>query len=585
MANNIASVGQMAYSYGSHTWDFGPRTKSHVKIDYVSDEADRTIIWSEYLISTKTYVSETIPPFVGMSLGEKMQILTNVLSHSGGELLYNVDGNSLQFNTEQSNRDLKFGPTPISLEYETVGGTTNIVTWVVKARRMDCTGAANKGIVEKNYTVELAVDRNGYLTKTYSGFLRIANARQGPGSRLPFDNPDSPLWREQWVVPVALGFRRESCRRTVSADRTRLDWVIVDVEMPAPLQEGVTFCKARHSVRTDGLTATVGLATIAATYTMCKGRTKADAHTRFILLVESKIGPVFGNNRKAAVFYTGFSLDDDVFGEGISFTLNYRINSASLEELLALSGWTNGVKGADPSIWRRTLNAQQDPSLGRLALTFKSELDPIVDLCQTAAPPQSPDGMNKGKENGKLQVVKKGKPNKERSWDSYENFITYEKQDGVVWHKILSENGSGSSLSTQQRWDEPIYKVVMWGSAVRVGYPIDPPSLVLLEKGIDAVNAAARVQASALALAGISTAAPQQRSPKLLFQGGSFTPVIRGCDLNGNPIWSATWSFTYLLTGTPNDLKSLKNPLVEGDSSAKTLFPLDTEGDGDMPGI
>ena len=121
---------------------FSPLFESNVSGKAVPDEARRTIIYMEYIITLDGYVNA--PDGAAFLLGTgalaytptstdgSMRDLRRLLSKQGGALNYTGRGNDIIVNVGDI-RDVKWGPIPEILEFQPLGaGRSAKIKWTVK---------------------------------------------------------------------------------------------------------------------------------------------------------------------------------------------------------------------------------------------------------------------------------------------------------------------------------------------------------------------------------------------------------------------------------------------------------------------
>ena len=84
-------------------------------------------------------------------------------------------------------------------------------------------------IMEFCFTVNYSQDANRLTCRIYRGHLKIPNNRLNGNSARIIDSPDN--YYEKVMPALLYGFLCESEDRTVSEDRTRLDFSATDVQM------------------------------------------------------------------------------------------------------------------------------------------------------------------------------------------------------------------------------------------------------------------------------------------------------------------------------------------------------------------
>jgi len=197
------------------------------------------VIFKVYSITLK----DTIGGLTGTIAGYTSTITTDAvimdaiqrLTEPAGEFHYENKGlGNLVINLPGGGdvRDVVWGPKPQMLSYKPHGaGVGCDIVWKVDIALVTCDDGIFDGLfpMEFCYTVQFSIDKSGYQTRTYSGFVRIPQTRLEQGDRLLQRTADK--LREQINPQPITGYRRIPGEFTISEDKCRLNFTIRDEQI------------------------------------------------------------------------------------------------------------------------------------------------------------------------------------------------------------------------------------------------------------------------------------------------------------------------------------------------------------------
>ncbi len=544
--------------YGDYTFDSSVRT-SVTAIPQL-DDAGRTFKWIGYTVAVRALVHADggLDTLMG---GLRKQLLTpaQAFHYDAGKGFgsFTIDGSPID--------DVAWGPFPRRLHFDPIGDNKSAwVDWEVEVRIPECLGSTSykHKIMSAGYTVTYDIDTDGLTTVTYAGFLEIPMTRETPTSGTLDDNADK--YREQIASQTILGFQRESQSYKVSLDKRRLDFSIVDKEIPIALPAGVTQCNVTHTVdsalgKKRGAFRLWGN-TIAGTVTTSPSKNaKADGFSKFMIIVNKRQEGIRG--RGGLLIAQEFSISEELTAFTSRFSLRYLSSAgekATAQQFLTASGMWNGI-GTDFASWKASLDDQAWKPRGIAGLTSKPSDDTIIDLClqsTVANPTQNPTNNQPKNQPGQLPPPTK-KPPAPASWLWYECFLSVDEDDRIAVHKPLKspgapvppklpydklqpentdklqvgEGGTDDVPDIEQKVSGPTFTITLWGSAIRCGYPITTPSLVT-------VGGKKVTQLRCRVTHGVAT------------------------QVDDTPINTCSWIKTYHCTEQPTDLKIPANPML-----------------------
>ncbi len=236
----------VAVEYNGFRFPKGARTEAF-SVEPVMDAAGRTIIYSKFRVTISAYlnlgVGGTSDALVNNALGLLTQPAAG-FSYRGrgfGDIRVNLKGA----------QDCVWGPFPKVLTLDPKGANqTAKIVWTVEFHMPTCGDARYTGPMEFNYGTDISVDRLGLTTRTYKGFIRIAQTRMNQSDRTIRKSADE--WMELVDPPPIVGFRRTDKSTTLSHDKCRLDFSFQDIELPGNNvpPASVIEAEASHSIGT-----------------------------------------------------------------------------------------------------------------------------------------------------------------------------------------------------------------------------------------------------------------------------------------------------------------------------------------------
>jgi hypothetical protein len=357
---------------------FGERTQTSVSEELVYDDADRTVVYHNIKLNAKTIVT---PDGNDSDTNRSMQKVRELLTQAGARLKIDNRGFGTKLDINGSGvKDVAFGPKPRMLSWVPVGNDQAAeVEWECETRIPFCQSGSSPrytGFSTFNYTIDYSISDKGFTTRTIAGYIEIAMTRNG--RNLP-DTADR--YREKLRVLKPRNFKR-SQDFSLSADKRRLNFTFVDTEIESqrPYPPGVVEISGRHRVRWDRSRIKRIGNTFSLDVEVAHDKPKLLAWEIFNAMLTRRLDKVRESNR--TVFLEGLDIDEDLFTNRISFSVNYRVQ-ADLSEIFNLSGLFN----APNYDWRRWEDSMNDiHSLrGISKLSHSQYEDRITDLCDQHA--------------------------------------------------------------------------------------------------------------------------------------------------------------------------------------------------------
>jgi hypothetical protein len=622
MASDLPA--DVVLSYNGQPWPNTVSTK--VSGMPVYDSAGRVVTHVVYTLNASAIWSVANVP--GNDVSDSSEDLRVILTKPGGTLVYTGAGNDFGINTTDA--DVKWGPKPKLLAFTPLGKQQAVkVDWQVEVAILECDPNSNRGLplgsyrepLEFNYKLSFSIDQAGYTRRTYTGHVVIAQTRKSITDRTVSQHADA--LRERILPRVPRGYRRESQSFELSEDRNRLNFTVIDAQMPVTNYppEGVVVVNASHTMSTENLSMIVWRGHIAADYEVAAGVPRSAALGHFVSLVEerlaearAKVAALQGAGRDkskplAAIIPVSLTLaEPEVYGRrSASFNLTYR-TTMPVEELEKAINWmglfrrVGAGSGGNWDAWDESMHLNLvNGARGHSKMEYRAEDDKLIDGCITfpiksgnpipsenvqrvPEPPFSNDNMqrvpNPPQEKGGLLRNARGRGaalpfggdyTPETSWLAYQNELIFESEDDVIECKLLPTRPVRQTRGTQRGFEESAGGYV-------VPYA-DAPGGIIQIRGKPAV---------AVVLQGYALRAGYDIAPPELVTFGGQIPVLAnragveywrtGVVANMlTPVVGAYWRMRWLLPLLPtNHLTSPTNPIyggTGGGENARTVAP------------
>ncbi|MFO0801475.1 MAG: hypothetical protein U0804_28755 [Gemmataceae bacterium] len=439
--------------YGAYTFPSNVETTAlHVRPQY--DQAGRTVVYNEISISLRAVVT-------GTAIDAAVRAVTQILTKPAYQFVYTGSGYGLTVNVGGP-KDVCWGPKPTEASVKPLGGGNAAeLTFSVTVRIPDGPSARfDYAPMEFNFSLSYDVDASGYTTRTYTAFVRIPQTRPAPAARTLTDSADR--LRESITPALLPGFRRSSQSAHLSDDKCRLDWTVVDTQMPPSTPPpGVVEAHASHSIHCLPGQYVKWQGHIEGTYEIARtgAATVAAARDAFFALVKDRVnytlshfgdgstselsnggGSGGGGPRRLVVTPVSFSMaEPEIYGRTkAKFGLTYLVSDAFLPTMLQASGMWRPVPGSNWQRWVASLGPVLGPR-GHAGLVFSPNDDRIVDLLQPVPPNLALAGNlnQQGRYAGPIPQGIFPDPTPDRSWVSYEMGVFVETDNGVVQVRTL----------------------------------------------------------------------------------------------------------------------------------------------------
>lgn len=230
-------IGQITYrtTEGSITFPTNARTKFRSEPEL--DATGRTVKWVKCHLTVECYLSAG--DYLGSgqrTCDNDFQFMRRVLESPAGRLdITNKGTGVFHVNRDSSlGIDINWGPVVRSLEWSPLGNISAFCSWEVEWCQPDSNLANPLRMVEFSWSSRWDIDQDGATIRTISGFATAPGFRNEahPLSYLPSPTSNADRYRDHIDVECPLGFVRDRQSWEVSPAKNRLDFTIVDRQLP-----------------------------------------------------------------------------------------------------------------------------------------------------------------------------------------------------------------------------------------------------------------------------------------------------------------------------------------------------------------
>lgn len=361
--------------------NFGSAVKSKISARYLYDGADRTIVAVVYKILIDT-ISQN-----DNGSDAQVQAIDAALSKPGQKLQYTGIGlGGFSINVGAGASDVLWGPKPRVLELRPIGGgQACAIRWEVEVAIPRCSDAVfTKNLMAFNYEADYTIDL-GLTTRTITGYIEIPMTRIAGGNTLP-DSVDAPGYFESVIPSIPSGFNRKFGPRHVSADKRRLDFVIIDEELPCGgFPPGIVDAEGEHTTtNATPKNTTQFISTLNATYTVAPGQPKSVASNAFFALLLDRSS--VSGSEQSRVFISFKATEGLYRNRKISFSASWSYIS-TLVNCLTDGGIFRPVPQTSWATWINSNGVKQAVApRGAANMSLKASDDAIIDLCKPSTP-------------------------------------------------------------------------------------------------------------------------------------------------------------------------------------------------------
>lgn len=506
-------------SYNGYT--FGPETETvGVDIRPILDTARRTVIANQYTFKIKSIIAVTTASG-DTSNDDDLEDIRTALTASGCQFRYQSKGlGDIKINVSGGQRDMVWGPIPEVLTWKPIAGDYAAeIVWQVSYQTLDCNGAQFRfGIMAFNYTVEFEQGHDRLTNRNVTGYLQIPQTRSAPGSKTLSDSADN--YYDNIVPEIPLGFRRESERRKINENKNRLDFSFRDTMLKEPLLPGLIDMDVRHTQQNNPkVQFWVKTGVISFSCEVALHFNMNVAQVYFEEIVRAKFELMVNENHLVIPWI--YTANEDTQKRQANFTVTYKVvRNPAFPAILGPVGFWRRVpmpaafgfgNFADHQAWAASM-IPANIGRGYTQENVGEDQDAIIDMCfESPGQIVKPNAAPVGRQGGDVgQIFQPGVPDPGSSWLWWECDVIIGVDDGIIAHRPLprvpqpnpnngrpslvdvfnNPNGhlpvqpgdftpDGNKSVKAQRRAKPIVYVWLVGYAIRIGYQIPAPSLLL----------------------------------------------------------------------------------------------------------
>jgi hypothetical protein len=409
----------------------------------VLDTARRSVLCVRYTLTVDSYLTAGPGEFVDALAGDARKRLNSrggrleIKDKGWGHFLVNDPGG-------QGLRDVAMGPVGEIAEARPIGARNAwLFTWVCTFNIPEClegTAVTAGRPMEFTYTWQVAQDEHGFSTRTVAGQLVIP-ATVLAGQRNMPDNAER-YWTDVLAgIPALPSFTRTVDRR-LSEDRRTLNFTVTDTEKPKnAFVEGSTAWEGTQDLTTDLLGGGGFIkwtSSIRATYQVGRDRPKKEAYERFLALCASRLGFAVAPLVTGTWVPLDLSLTDRISSQEVSFALRYFYTAANVANAVAASGMWSTVPSTDWPAWASSVAGTVLAARGGAQLAYDHATDSLIDLCdQPRYQMSNAGGPLSSPEAPSFYSMFTGVPTPERSWIAFECKLVYDGDEGAYSLRTL----------------------------------------------------------------------------------------------------------------------------------------------------
>ena len=480
----LTRVGECEYN----GYAFDATSVAKVNVEYVRDDAGRTIIYQKHTLTVEAVVA------ADPACDSDLETIREKLSAPGKRLKFTNRGFGTDVDVGPGGNleDVKYGPFPSVLSWECLGGNrAAAISWQVVFCISMCDSPGKSkaaAVMALNYDTAFAVDKHGDTTRTITGYVEVKIPRNG--RNVPFTAED---YLNRILIQPMPGFDRTVTRRT-SLDRARCDFTVTDAQIPSrnPLPPNMIVASGRHRVRwgRGGKQTAYLRNSLSVELTPQNGLSPAQCWKVFVDILRLRTGAAIKNQR--GVLLDELEAEEDIFGRPCSFSASWRVLGC-LHDFLGDSGIWQPL-GTDWGRWSTSLNLNYFGTANLHAAP-----DVIVDLCASADAQvllSSPllerhGGMPSGSYVNPM-------PTPSQSYLDYQMSVVVDRELPTSRQAVMQSpetdyaGGQISNMADQttqeyprregtddliQVGGRPRYSFRLVGQARRVGYPVPRPTV------------------------------------------------------------------------------------------------------------
>lgn len=503
VALSDADAGHGTLMYNGYR--FGALRNFRLELTPEYDEAGRALVGNRLTLTVTEVISGTAESTVGTA----MLALRRQLTEPGQTLVVadvgfgdmSINGSNVTPALAKTHDDIEWGPKPEVVSLQPLGGSVSWeLVWTVSAFIRDCPGTTGSGYVfaALNYRTTYGQNYEGLSQRIITGHAILAQTRVDGGRSIAL-TPDL-LW-DRLTIELPIGFRRVNKVSSINEAKTRLDFNIVDEELPG---EAPPEYMVDADIDYDAESVPPGFSrweyTLSGSLTVRPGASPSRASTAFWNIAFDKLSQlqqvVGASDHPGVVIPTKLRFGTKLFSRSSRFSIQFSVVHC-LEDLLRAGGMWSPVAGSNYALWRASM-ADVFSNRGVAGLRQSTGNDLIVDLCGGVAQYTLGDDTRNAIYDGwePSGLLTMDGINEKSSWFSYHNnlrpyrketvttatvvrqYSPYESPSAPEGTRLPDVAGYTESAESLSYGSTPIDRVLMYGKALRIGFLPTVPNLV-----------------------------------------------------------------------------------------------------------
>lgn len=514
--DGVVGFGEITYN----GWTFNAIRRVEMSSRVVYDDAGRTAKFVEYTMSVSGFINGADVDACQTNMNE----IHRKMNEAGQTLVIDGIGFDSTINTARNGAtpDVAWGASPQSFKFRPLGG--NIAwafQWEIKFNLHRCESATTlvNRFLAFNYSVAYSTNTEGLVERVIEGHVEIPQNRNPAAARVIDWDLELAYDRVNFQLPVC--FRRVSSQRKLLANRSRLEFTIVDQELvDLPYPAGIVEADADYDFENIGRTFEGWVATLTCDFRVARGYPRTLAAQKFFLILAEKTAKLraAASADGGAAIPMKLRIGAQMFGRSSRFQAIIQV-FACLKEILKSSGLWTPIAGTSYQQWRQSMDAVGAfNKRGRGNWRHTPSQDAIIDICTPAELPAMGNDLgtcdDPHAEYLNPDLCPPGDP-----YLHYENEIHAEQNQNVVVHRLSqffdNETTVPSSVGlamffptltassaladhVSQYESAPDNYVVMIGRAIRLNKAPDIPKLLKIGD-VEVEEVARRVAPKAIA--------------------------------------------------------------------------------------
>ena len=366
------------------------------------DQADITRSYSLYKITCTFLVNDDTEADTATKAAE----IRALLSRPGGALkVTGIGFGDIDISgMKKSQADVKWGPKPRLIRWGgTLGGGLGWWgVWECEVALIDCNSqgrATYKAVSSFNNTVVYSVDYRGLCTRTISGSYEIPLTRGSGANDTSVAYSTDDFWPSVVAgIDVPFYMTREQCDRRLSADRTRMEFQIVDKEIESddPLPLSIVRGELTKTVENDQPMNFIQFRyTLNATFERKPGTSRDWAYNRFWLILLDEVQRLDTNNDvvmapgnvRTSILPLKIRVTNNAYRRITEMSVTFQV-ICNTQAIMAITGMWQPIGGNDRSNYQLYATSMADvwSGTGVNQYAHDASKDVVMDICTSGKP-------------------------------------------------------------------------------------------------------------------------------------------------------------------------------------------------------